>query len=103
MMLAIETQSQLPSSPKIDSITPMSVVESSRDKMVCYCYGLRESDIVQSMQLHGCQELSAIMTCSGAGTGCTACHRRIQDVIDQQAIKACHMEASRGNAPPLLS
>jgi len=80
----------------------MSIVESSTDKMVCYCYGLRESDIRQSMQLHGCEELSAIMSCSGAGTGCTACHRRIQDVIDQQAIEACHIETPAGNIGPLL-
>lgn len=80
----------------------MSIVESSTDKMVCYCYGLRESDIRQSVQLHGCQELSAIMSCSGAGTGCTACHRRIQDVLDQQAIEACHIETRNGHPDALL-
>jgi NAD(P)H-nitrite reductase large subunit len=63
----------------------MATIETANDKMVCYCYGLRESDIQQTVQLHGCQELKAVMSCSGAGTGCTACHRRIQAVMNKQA------------------
>ncbi|MDC0308230.1 MAG: (2Fe-2S)-binding protein [Planctomycetaceae bacterium] len=66
----------------------MATVETANDKMVCYCYGLRESDIQQTVQLHGCQELQAVMSCSGAGTGCTACHRRIQAVMNKQTTEA---------------
>ena len=65
----------------------MATVDSSTDKMVCYCYGLRESDIQQTAQLHGCEELQAIMSCSGAGTGCTACHRRIQAALDKHVLE----------------
>jgi len=66
----------------------MATVETTHDKMVCYCFGLRESDIQQTVQLHGCQELQAVMNCSGAGTGCTACHRRIQAALSKQAAEA---------------
>jgi bacterioferritin-associated ferredoxin len=63
----------------------MATVDIALDKMVCYCFGLRESDVRSTMYSSGCAHLKEIMDCSGAGTGCTACHRRIQAVLNSHA------------------
>jgi NifU-like protein len=73
----------------------MATVEiTQQDQMVCYCLGLRESQIKAAVVSHDCDHLRAVMNCTGAGTGCTACHRRIQNVLNQELGAQCPPSSS---------
>lgn len=65
-----------------------------QDQMICYCLGLRESQVAAAIEAHGCDHLKAVMNCSGAGTGCTACHRRIQGVLNKHLGTQCPPSSS---------
>jgi NAD(P)H-nitrite reductase large subunit len=62
---------------------PMTVpplpVES--DRIVCHCLQVRESQMQECVVNLGLETVSAVKAHCGAGDGCTACHRRIREII----------------------
>lgn len=52
-------------------------------KPVCHCLNVSADEIETSVKLLGCSSLGEVMQCTGAGTGCTACQRRVQGVINR--------------------
>lgn len=67
---------------------------TQHDQMICYCLGIRESQVVSAIESHEADHLKAVMNCSGAGTGCTACHKRIQAVLNHRLGNQCPPSAS---------
>lgn len=63
-----------------------SDVALCRDRLVCRCLQVRESQIVNCVQLHGLETVPEIKSHCGAGGGCTACHRRIRDLISESRL-----------------
>lgn len=54
---------------------------AAADPVVCHCLQVRESEIADCVELLGAESVPAVKSHCGAGGGCTACHRRIRDVI----------------------
>jgi bacterioferritin-associated ferredoxin len=95
---AIETQSH--SGPKevwacktdhgflIQVFNRMAIADIiAADRVVCRCLGITESEI-RSALIEGTGEcLRTIMRETGAGTGCTCCHRAIRDLLDRERLQ----------------
>lgn len=55
----------------------------STEKVICHCLGVTESDIRTAVANGSVQCIKSVMTETGAGTGCTACIRRINQMIGE--------------------
>lgn len=51
------------------------------DPIVCHCLQVRASRVADCVELYGLDTVPEIKAHCGAGGGCTACHRRIRDLI----------------------
>jgi nitrite reductase (NADH) large subunit len=65
------------------------VVLVHSDTVICHCLGISQSEIIHAVDEGSVSSLREVIHCTGAGTGCTACHRRIRHLV----------EARRGTAP----
>lgn len=65
----------------------MSFVSSTSDPVVCRCFGVTESEIHAAADFAGCETVHDVKSSTEAGTGCTACHRRIIDVLRNSCAK----------------
>jgi bacterioferritin-associated ferredoxin len=54
---------------------------STSGKVLCHCLGVTETDIRVAISNGSVQSLKCIMNGTGAGTGCTACVRKINALI----------------------
>ena len=52
---------------------------------VCHCLQVTEDAVAEAVSLFGLTTLKEIRTATGAGDGCTACHRRLRLVLRQPA------------------
>lgn len=55
------------------------------DRVICRCLGVTTSQITDAADYGGCESLRDLMQHTGAGKGCTACHRRIKDLLQSRA------------------
>ena len=53
----------------------------TNNKIVCHCLGVTEGDVRSVVASGSVQSIRCIMNGTGAGTGCTACQRRINDLL----------------------
>lgn len=53
-------------------------------RMICHCLQVTEDVIVQAVESLGLQTVKEIRSCTGAGDGCTACHRRLKTFLDRR-------------------
>ncbi|MCA9068194.1 MAG: (2Fe-2S)-binding protein [Planctomycetaceae bacterium] len=67
----------------------------SNNKMICHCLGVRESDIRSAINTGNVQSIQCVMSGTGAGTGCTACIRRISALL----CDSCPQSSSPEPAP----
>lgn len=54
------------------------------DETVCHCLQVTTSEIVTAADVAGASTVREVMKCTGAGKGCTACHRRIRTLLADQ-------------------
>ena len=54
------------------------------DPILCHCFKVRQSTVVDCVTLLGATCMQDIRAACGAGSGCMACRRRIQNLIDQK-------------------
>src|SRR5262245_29073861 len=79
-------------------IEPLSTIgrnghgETDSDPIVCTCLQVRASTITRAVQEGGARSLCDVACSTGAGSGCTACHRRIRQFLVQR--RAAAVEAS---------
>jgi len=59
----------------------MSFHSPSSDPEVCHCLGITESEIRAARDFGDCETVNDVKSVTEAGSGCTACHRRIIDVL----------------------
>lgn len=62
----------------------MASLDVAADRIVCHCLGIAESEIRCALMEETAECLRSVMRETGAGTGCTACHRAIKDLVAQQ-------------------
>src|SRR5271156_4571112 len=56
-------------------------VDTADDVVVCHCLGITKSEIRAALEDGTAECLRTVMQQTGAGTGCTACHRTIQRLL----------------------
>ena len=59
----------------------VAIAQVCTDRVVCHCLQVRESQVVDCVDVMGMESVPEIKSHCGAGGGCTACHRRIRDLI----------------------
>ena len=57
------------------------------DRVVCRCLGITESEIRSALMEGTAECLRTVMRKTGAGTGCTCCHRAIRDLLDRERLQ----------------
>ncbi len=56
---------------------------STDNKIICHCLGVTETDIRSAISTGSVQTIKCVMNQTSAGTGCTACLRRINEMLCQ--------------------
>ena len=64
--------------------TVMSTAAHPADKIVCYCLGVTVGDIEPVVIANPLANVRDVMDQTGAGTGCTACHCALQQMLGGQ-------------------
>jgi bacterioferritin-associated ferredoxin len=64
----------------------MVVAYHITEKVICHCYGVYESQMEQTIERLEAQTVQEVTSQSCAGNGCTACHFRIQRMINKTRI-----------------
>lgn len=59
----------------------MSAVLSTSGRIVCHCLRVTEEEVLQAAEVGKPHSIKQIMDHTGAGGGCTACHRRIRALL----------------------
>jgi NAD(P)H-nitrite reductase large subunit len=58
-----------------------------RDQIVCECLKVSERRIAACVREGSCS-IRQIGACTGAGTGCTACHPALEAILEKEAPRA---------------
>jgi bacterioferritin-associated ferredoxin len=75
----------------------MQVLERTRDatdcseSIVCHCLGISESTVADAVAICGMSTIKEVCRETGAGSGCTACHARLRDLLrtSNQSMPLC--------------
>ena len=59
-------------------------VSQSTERFICHCLQITEREIRGAISTGTIQSLRCVMEGTGAGTGCTACLRKIQAPLDEE-------------------
>jgi len=65
------------------------------DPVICRCLQVRESAIVEAVQTGGCGSLCQVACATGAGSGCTACHRKLRQYFAERRHAALEKAADQ--------
>lgn len=59
-----------------------AVVAEQRDtRILCHCLRVTYGEVSAAIATYGCQTVRCVMKKTMAGGGCTACHRRIRQLL----------------------
>lgn len=53
------------------------------ERVVCRCLGITEKQVVQALRDQSVRDINDIACRTGAGDGCTACHKDLKRLIDE--------------------
>ncbi|MGQ0636008.1 MAG: (2Fe-2S)-binding protein [Planctomycetaceae bacterium] len=61
------------------------------ETIVCHCLQIGESTVSEAVAICGLTTLKDVCAQTGAGSGCTACHARLRDLLRQarQSVAVC--------------
>lgn len=65
----------------------MSSLDTDRDKMLCYCLGVRYGRVIDVVVEEGCKNVQQVTRLCKAGGGCRSCHPEIEEVITDAAAR----------------
>ena len=57
-------------------------------RMVCHCLQITEDVVLTALETLNIRSVSDLRQHTGAGEGCTACHRRLRQYLEQAAQTA---------------
>ncbi len=63
--------------------------------VVCHCLGVTEEQLVSAVSERDLRTLREVRRQTGAGTGCNACHRRIQLLLDSYSSSPAEICSAR--------
>jgi len=81
-----------------------SCCPATSSKVVCHCLQVTEDALLQALQTLELRSLKDIRQHTGAGEGCTACHRRLRRYLEKPrepaaAVAAELAQASSSDSP----
>ena len=53
---------------------------------LCHCLRVTEADLAESVVTLGLRTFDDVRRCTGAGDGCTSCHRKIRECLADHAL-----------------
>jgi bacterioferritin-associated ferredoxin len=56
-------------------------VGSCADRIVCRCLKVTEETIITAIRVDGARTIRELRTLTGAGDGCTCCHKELQQYL----------------------
>lgn len=63
--------------------------------VVCHCLGVTEEELATAVTAMGLRSIREVRRETGAGTGCNACHRRIQLLVESYSSSAAEICSAR--------
>jgi bacterioferritin-associated ferredoxin len=60
----------------------ISTIPDAADRVICPCLGVTEGEVRGAISTGQVGNLQRVMECTGAGTGCTACRRRLAALLE---------------------
>lgn len=64
-----------------DGVSAMLPAAAVTDSVICHCLQVKESQIVDAIAVTGAENVREVSRHTGAGSGCTACHCRIRELL----------------------
>ena len=63
----------------------------STETIVCRCLGISENTVADAVAVCGLATVKEVCRETGAGSGCTACHARLRDLLRKanQVVPVC--------------
>ena len=55
---------------------------------LCHCLNISECEVREAIADHNLQTVRGVANICGAGGGCTACHRHIKRLLNEQAVQS---------------
>jgi bacterioferritin-associated ferredoxin len=55
-------------------------------RVICPCLGVTEDAVRDAVVTLGLRSVHDVRAATGAGDGCTACHRRLRQLLERQAL-----------------
>jgi len=61
------------------------------ETIICHCLEVSESAVADAVAIYGLCTIKEVCRETGAGSGCTACHARIKELLrkSNQPVPAC--------------
>lgn len=79
---------------QIEVARTMESLTQATDRVICHCLQVTESEILSAASFRSACTIGDVIDCTSAGAGCTACHRRIIELLQQAASAAPRSEAT---------
>lgn len=58
---------------------------TSQDAIVCRCLQVTAAALIEALETRPISTLQEVIHCTGAGDGCTACHRVIREYLQRRS------------------
>src|SRR5271166_4390707 len=72
--------------------------------LICHCFGIHAGLIEEVVLSNRLATVEDVTNYTKAGGGCTSCHERIEEILDQvQARRSEHLEKPEAECPPARS
>ena len=57
-------------------------------RSLCHCLNISEAEVREAIAEHDLQTVRGVAKTCGAGGGCTACHRHIKRLLNEQVVQS---------------
>ena len=72
--------------------------QSEVTRPLCHCLGISECEVRDAIAEHELQTVRGVAKACGAGGGCTACHRHIKRLLNEQIVQGRMLSLSEVGA-----
>jgi bacterioferritin-associated ferredoxin len=63
-------------------------------RVICHCLQVTEDMLVEALITRDLRTVTEIRQHTGAGDGCTACHRRLASFLERQTVSLAVLQSS---------
>jgi bacterioferritin-associated ferredoxin len=64
-----------------------SACDDCPDRLICHCLQITETELVTALTVREIRTLQDIRQHTGAGDGCTACHKTLRKYLERHACR----------------